>query len=223
MGCRTTDTASRETDAPSRFSPGRARPEVRRARAQGCRGGARARPARPDRTGSWRSRSRSAIACISSSPRSAPSRSRDGDRAIERHHRRRRDRHQPVVQRDDRRPVGLLDARARPRGRRRSPPRRDTPSRSGPAADRSSSASPSRMQPRVPARSVLVDERAQSPAASTPRRQPRGVEAHERGERVRRRRRRRRILEQQRRQADRLAAELDPHRRLGRTRRDSPR
>jgi hypothetical protein len=68
----------------------------------------------------------------------------------------------------------------------------------------------------VPARAVLISERAQVARRVELRRQPRRVQAHQRGERVCRRRLGWRVLAQQRDQPDRLVAQLGAHRCLGR-------
>ena len=68
----------------------------------------------------------------------------------------------------------------------------------------------------IPPRSILLEERAEIAGTVDARRQPRGMEMHERGECERRRRRRQGMIDEQRRQTHRLVAQIGPDRRLGR-------
>src|SRR5260221_14004746 len=72
-------------------------------------------------------------------------------------------------------------------------------------------------EPLIPARSILIEKWDQVPCSVDARREPSRVKAHERRERVARWRCRGRVLEEQRCETNRLAAELDAHRRLARS------
>src|SRR5665213_2000511 len=135
-----------------------------------------------------------------------------GYRAIERDDRRRTNRHQCIVQGDDHRPVGVLQG-TRARVQRRDP-RFDVKLRDRRTGGRMIEQPLAlRNELRVPERTILLVERAQISTSIHARREPSGVEAHERDQRVRGWRRRLWTCEQQLGEPHRLDAQLPAHRR----------